>query len=428
MLFAACLILAARDAVPAQQLLIKGGVGIAVPAVPADPTAPAGTTEPQGVGRDEALLRSVGVSTDGPGLLMFFRLRGQGEAKPERLDALIEQLGDKSPLVARKALGELASLGAPAIPSLRRAIKDPDLHQTVLLAKRCLKALEEHPGQLSAAAARLIGQRRPAGTAEALLAFLPSAEDEGVIEEIRLALTSVAHPDGKPDPALLKALQDESPIRRALAIDTLCQNGINAAVLEAVPLRKLLEDPKPSVRLRAALALSRARDAKAISTLISLLSELPMEQARQAEDFLSELAGDQSPKSVLSNDDDSRKKCRDAWAAWWQASADGNRLLDELRKRTLTEVTRQKCEDLIKQLGDSEFSVREKAQSEIKAMGVLILPLLREAVRHSDLEIRSRAQRCLTEMERDKNLPLSPITQTRRRRRGAAGLRSLRRR
>src|SRR5690242_20376645 len=158
MLFAACLILAAGNAVPAQQVLIKGGVGIAVPAAP---TAPAATTEPQGVGRDEALLRSVGVSTDGPGLLTFFRLRGQGETKPERLDALIEQLGDKSPLIARKALGELASLGTPAIPALRRAVKDPDLHQTVLLAKRCLQALEEHPGQLSAAAARLIGQRRP---------------------------------------------------------------------------------------------------------------------------------------------------------------------------------------------------------------------------------------------------------------------------
>src|SRR5262249_6305221 len=155
----------------------------------------------------------------------------------------------------------------------------------------------------------------------------------GVIEEIRLALATVAHRDGKPDPALLKALQDESPIRRALAIDTLCQNGVTSSVLEHVPLRKLLQDPKSSVRLRAALALARARDAKALSTLITLLSELPLEQARQAEDFLSELAGEQSPKATLGNDDASRKKCRDAWAAWWQASEDGNRLLEELRKR-----------------------------------------------------------------------------------------------
>ncbi len=397
-------LLAQQQAIQVQ--LIAGGKAI-TPAAGTSTASGGGTGE---AGSDEALLRSVGISTDGPGLLAFFRLRGQAAVKPERLAALIEQLGDKSPLVARKASGELASIGAPAIPALRRAVKDPDLHQTVLLAKRCLQALQEHPGQLSASAARLIAQRRPRGTAEALLDFVPFAEDEGVVEEIRLALAAVAHPDGKPDPALLKALRDQSPIRRALAIDTLCQNGVTAAIQEMVPLRKLLQDPKPSVRLRAALALARARDAQAVAALITLLGELPLEQAGQAEEFLLELAAEQAPKTALGENDTSRKKCRDAWAAWWRSSEDGDRLLDELRKRTPTEATRRKCEDLIRQLGDTEFSVREKAQSEVKAMGVLILPLLREAANHSDLEIRRRARSCLGEMERDKGLPLSPVT------------------
>ncbi len=178
-------------------------------------TPTASATETQTVSSDEAVLRSVGVSTDGPNLLKFFRLRSQGEATPERLAELIEQLGDKSAIVAQKASGELAAIGAPAIPALRQAIKDPDQHQTVLLARRCLRALNDHPGQLTAAAARLIGQRQPRGSAAALLAFLPSSEDDSVVEEIRLALVSVAYPDGKPDPALLQALQDEAPIRRA---------------------------------------------------------------------------------------------------------------------------------------------------------------------------------------------------------------------
>ena len=43
-------------------------------------------------------------------------------------------------------------------------------------------------------------------------------------------------------------------------------------------------------------------------------------------------------------------------------------------------------------------------------MGSLILPLLRQATRHADLEIRNRARDCLSQMERDKSLPLSPIT------------------
>jgi len=392
------LILAAYGTVSAQF-----AVKVAMPAAPA---TTATTTKPSGSG-DEALLHPLGISTDGPGLLRYFRLRTQGEATPERLAALIEQLGDKSPMVARKACGELASLGAPAIPSLRKAVKDPDEQQTVRMAELCLHALEQQPGQLSSAAARLLGQRRPRGTAETLLAFLPAAEDEGVIEEIRLALAAVAHLDGKVDPVLRKALQDESPIRRALAIDTLCQNGLTASLLEQVPLRKLLQDPKPSVRLRAALALARARDAKAVSTLIALLTELPLNHARQAEDYLSELAEDQAPKTALGGNAESRQKCRDAWAKWWQASEDGNRLLEEVRKRIVTEALRQKCAALIERLGDADFKVREKAQAEVKGMGSLILPLLRQASRHPDVEVRIRARDCLSQMERDKSLPLS---------------------
>jgi HEAT repeat protein len=399
------LLLAAYGAVSAQ---IAGKVAVPI-AQPAGPSTTTTATAASGSG-DEALLQSVGIATDGPGLLRYFHLRTQGEAKPERLAALIEQLGNKSPTVARKACGELASLGAPAIPSLRKAVKDPDEQQTVRMAERCLQALEQQSGQLSSAAARLLSQRRPRGAAETLLAYLPAAEDDGVLEEIRLALVAVAHPDGKPDPALLKALLDDSPIRRALAIDTLCQNGITASLLEQVPLRKLLQDRKPSVRLRAALALARARDAEAVSTLITLLTELPLNHARQAEDYLSELAGDQAPKAALGSNADSRRKCRDAWAAWWQASEESNRLLEEVRKRTVTEPLRQKCDELIKQLGDADFNVREKAQAEVKGMGSLILPLLRQAVRDPDLEIRNRARDCLSQMERDKSLPLSPIT------------------
>jgi HEAT repeat protein len=359
---------------------------------------------------DEGLLRSVGISPNGANLLTYFRLRSNNGAPPERLAALIEKLGDKSAIVAQKACGELAAIGAPAVPALRQAVKDPDRQQIARLAQRCLLALEQNPGQLSSAVARLIAHQKPNGAAEVLLAFAPEAEDDGVIEEIRLALTAVAHKGDKLDPVLLKAVKDDSSIRRALAVDTLCHNGVTPSLLEQVPLRQLLQDSNPTVRLRAALALSGSRDAKAVSTLVTLLPELPLEQARQAEEYLTELAGDLSPKTTLGTDLAARLKCRDAWATWWQATEDDKRLLDELRKRTVTEPVRQKCEDLIKQLGDSDFAVREKAQAEVKAMGSIIVPLLRNATRHSDLEIRNRARDCLSVMERDKNVPLSPIT------------------
>ncbi|MHB1424723.1 MAG: HEAT repeat domain-containing protein [Gemmataceae bacterium] len=415
LLFAVVLLLAGDRTAWAQQFIFMNGGAVLAMDNDFDGsfTAPAAGSPSRG---DESLLRSVGITADGPSLLAYFRVRSRGEAKPEHLTALIEQMGDKSPLAARKAASELAALGALAIPALRQAVKDPDRQQIARLAQRCLHALEQQPGQLSSAAARLIAQRRPQGAAEALLEFLPQAEDEGVIEEIRLALAAVAAPSGvgdkeaAPNAALLKALQDDSPIRRALAIDTLCHNGVTASVLRHVPLKKLLHDPHPPVRLRAALALARGRDPKAVSTLITLLIELPLNNARQAEEFLTEMAGDQAPKTALSNDDGARQKCRDAWATWWQASEDDTRLLDEVRKRTVTEAVRQKCANLIVKLGDADFTVRQKAQAEVKAMGSLIVPLLRQAARDRDLEIRNRARDCLSEMERDKNIPLSSIT------------------
>ncbi len=407
-LLAILLLLSRHGSVSAQQAIIWNGAGgfIMMDESSSMMSAPSASSN----GGDEGLLRFVGINANGASLLSYFHVRSRGEVKPEQLAALIEKLGDQSLIVAQKACGELAAIGAPAVPALRQAVKDPDRQQIARLAQRCLHALEQNPGQLSSAAARLLAQYRPAGAAEALLEFAPEAEDDGVIEEIRLALAAVAYTNGKFNPALLKAVSDDSPIRRALAIDTLCHNGITPSLLQQVPLRQLLQDPNPTVRLRTALALAGGHDPKAVSTLITLLPELPMEQARHAEEYLTELAGDAAPKATLGADSAARQKCRDAWATWWQATEDDNRLLDEVRKRTVTEALRQKCEDLIRQLGDSDFAVREKAQAEVKAMGSLIVPLLRHATKNPDLEIRNRARDCLSAMERDKNLPLPPIT------------------
>jgi HEAT repeat protein len=265
--------------------------------------------------------------------------------------------------------------------------------------------LEQNPGALSAAAVRLIAQQRPAQAASVLLAFLPSAEDTNVLDEVRAALGAVAHVDGKPDPALAAALEDPLPLRRAVAVEALCQPGMEPPAA----VRKLLDDPKPSVRLRAALALARRHDARAVSLLISLLAELPLEQARLAEEFLSDLAGEQAPRAALAADEGARRRCRDAWAAWWSAS-EGTGLLDELRKRTLAEDSRVKGLALIQRLGHEEFAVREKAAREIRAMGTMVIPLLRQAQHDPDVEVRRRAEALISVLERDPSLPLSPVT------------------
>src|SRR5437763_827931 len=80
-------------------------------------------------------------------------------------------------------------------------------------------------------------------------------------DEARLALAAVAVKDGKPDPAIVAALSDKSPLLRGSAAEVLTRAGV-ASQKEAV--RALLKDPEPSVRLRVGLTLARARDKEAM--------------------------------------------------------------------------------------------------------------------------------------------------------------------
>ncbi len=282
---------------------------------------------------DETRLKNAFLKTDGASLVAFLRTRAEGEASAEKLDELIKGLNSTTIAIQHKACGELIAIGSPAIPTLRHAARDVDSPSSATLARRCLKTLEEESGLLTIAAVRLLAAGRPAGTAEALLAYLPHAESEAVADELKTALAGVAYDKGKADPAVLNALGDEHPLRRASAIVALCQSGIAEP---RATLRKLLTDPAPSVRLRASLALAQASDAKAVSTLIALLPDLPTAQAQEVESFLNELAGDLAPKAPVGVDDASKQKARDAWAKWWLDS-EGPGLLNELIRRTLTE-------------------------------------------------------------------------------------------
>src|SRR5262249_23937603 len=114
---------------------------------------------------------------------------------------------------------------------------------------------------------------------------------------------------------------------------------------------------------------------------------------------------DAAPKTPLT-DDASRAKVREAWAAWWKKS-EGNAPLDEIRKRTLNDATRAKAAEVIKKLGDESFSVRETAQNELKAMGVAVIPILRQNTRAPDPEISARCRKCLEDLEKEKASPLS---------------------
>ncbi|HZT82898.1 MAG TPA: HEAT repeat domain-containing protein [Gemmataceae bacterium] len=351
-------------------------------------------------------LQAAGLPTDAKALLDFFKKRTANDAAAEKIAEQVKLLADKKADVHKKAMGELVSVGAPAIPLLRQAARDPDDVAAADRARKCLEQIEGSSGaSVVAAAVRVVAAGRPAGAAETLLAYLPFADDDAVADEIKTALAAVALRDGKPDPALVKALEDPASLKRAAAVEALCQPGADQA-LPAV--RKLLKDPKPAVRLRAALALADHRDPAAVETLVQLLGELPNVQGKQAEEYLLQLAAEQAPKARLGNDEASRKRCHDAWAAWWKAT-EGQAPLKEFQKRTLTDETREKAMELIKKMGDENFATRQKAQDDLEAMGASVLPLLRQASSDKDPEISSRSRKVLENLSKANVTGLSPV-------------------
>ena len=135
--------------------------------------------------------------------------------------------------------------------------------------------------------------------------------------EIQSALTTLAVSGGTTDPALVKSLGDRLPLRRAVAAEVLAQAALDD---HREALEKLLADPDlTTVRLRAALALASAGDKKAVPVLIGMLTELPLNEALQVEDYLRFVARDQAPESTLSDENAKPQKVRESWAAWWQA-------------------------------------------------------------------------------------------------------------
>src|SRR5207245_3671979 len=168
---------------------------------------------------------------------------------------------------------------------------------------------------MAAAAARRLGWRKPPGAAQVLLDYLPFAPDEALAEEVEAALAEVAVRGRGAEPAVLAALTDKVSLRRAAAGVALCRAGL-APMISLV--RPLLHDPEPTVRLRVAMVLAERREQEAIPVLIALLTQLGPAQAAQVEEFLREIAGEQAPPTSPGITADSRRKCRDAWEAWWQ--------------------------------------------------------------------------------------------------------------
>ena len=264
---------------------------------------------------DVKLLQDAGVETDGPGLVAFFRKQTLSDELRCTIAEWIKQLGDENFDVRELASAKLIALKAAAVPALRHALNQRDA-EVVSRAKECLSALGSlSPSDLRAAAARALIVRKPLEAVEILLAFLPDAADPPEEDRIVAALTALGVRDGKVDPALLAALTDKLPLRRAVAAEVLAAVG---AANHRAAVRKLLTDADRGVRLHVAVALTYARDKDAVPVLIDVTADMSREQTRDAQELLRLLAGAKAPRAIPGGQAAARKQYRDEWNAWWK--------------------------------------------------------------------------------------------------------------
>jgi HEAT repeat protein len=79
--------------------------------------------------------------------------------------------------------------------------------------------------------------------------------------------------------------------------------------------------------------------------------------------------------------------------------SDGPALLEFFRNRTLTDLDREKLEQLVRQLGNDLFEAREAASRALVGRGEPALPFLRAALKDSDREVVRRAENCIETIE-----------------------------
>jgi HEAT repeat protein len=265
-------------------------------------------------------------NSDGAALLTLLGEHTLNSELRGKIKKQIGKLGDDEFSTREAAAKELHDFGRITLPQLREAIKDRD-PEIAWRARDLTEQIEREPSRkLPSAAVRLLALRKPPGAVEALLAYLPLAEEEKRTDEVKKSLALLARRDGKLDAALVRALTEngETPVpptgsMRGIAAEALVEGGGKEG---CAAVRPLLKDKEAAVRLRVALALVMTGEREAVAVLIDLLPMTSDEQIGQIEDVLIQLAGDSAPETPWGTEEADKQKRREVWAAWWKLNGE----------------------------------------------------------------------------------------------------------
>lgn len=344
-------------------------LGLAVASLPAAPQAGEGAA-PDSVDGDQETLRNASVATDPAGLVAYLRKSVLSDADRGKIEGLVQQLGSDRFAAREEATDKLVAIGSPAVPFLCAAARSAN-REVAGRAEFCLSEIEHLPdSSIPAAAVRLLA-RRPNGDAlQTLLDFFPFAGDEGVEEEVIVALGMLGVKHGKPEPLLAAALKDPLPARRGAAACALARAGEQE---QRGTVRQMLADPDARVRYFVGKG----------------------------------LLGDRYPKPETPLNVEDKKFVKSA-----NVGSDAAGLIAFLKKRTLSDEDRKNLESMVKQLDSSEFAQRQEASRRLVEIGTPALPFLRTAAVGSSLEMTRRVEECIKQIERGPG-PALPSAATR---------------
>jgi len=260
---------------------------------------------------------------DAASLIGYLKTRTVADVDLNKIESLIKQLGAQAFDDRTKAQADLERVGLPAITALKKVADDSNGDpEVVYRAKHCLKMIEKVPqAELASAVVRALARIPSPEVIDALLAYIPQADNLAVSEAIRDALIVNAVKDGTPMPAIVKALTDPHPTRRIYA---------SLALIEGVPAGEKLKDVYPKIleslktekdkeaKFQIAKSiLLFSRDQAGMEVLLETIPDLNRGQIWQLEDIIAQIAPKDPPKERFLKSRESLVKAQTAWKDWW---------------------------------------------------------------------------------------------------------------
>ena len=307
---------------------------------------------------DKKALQVVGIKDDDfPKLIAYLKDRTLSQESMANIQALIRKFEWNVPFDDRIAAQDLLiKIGGPAVAPLKLAIKDDKEAETTFRAKETLRRMEKEKsisGDVTAAVVRALGKAKTPESVEALFGFLPLADTTQLIDMIQQSVIASAGEPGKPNPTLVKALDDPNDARRRVAAIALASGGTEKERIRFKEVHpKLVEmakvDKDNSLRFELSrILLIECREKQALGFLIETLPASTRGQSWVVEELLVQIAGKDAPKERCkhsrvqgdakepASNKVAREKVRDAWKKWWTANADKIDLTKLNLKQTL---------------------------------------------------------------------------------------------